>query len=188
MPLVLGVGASRMCRSARLRVAWRTRSCAGRHRWRAYGIAADDPSLGVRPSQRGWRSSGLRLLGTARRAGNDLLAHRHGERMRPALEPFAMAACRDRHVHRRHRRSCPKGVSGRRCESARHRRLSAHPVYEDVFADVDERASAATTKERRRRPPPSTIAGRSTHRVNVLGAVVTARSSVAAVRLTFFCN
>src|SRR5438093_7175947 len=27
MPLVLGVGASRMCRTARLRVAWRTRSC-----------------------------------------------------------------------------------------------------------------------------------------------------------------
>lgn len=117
MPLVLGVGASRMRRSARLRVARRTRSCPGRHRWCAHGVAADDPSLGIRPSQRGRRSSALRRLGTARRAGHDLLAHRHGERMRPALEPFAMAACRDRHVHQRHRRSCPTGVSGRRCAS-----------------------------------------------------------------------
>lgn len=110
MPLVLGVGACRMCRGARLRVAWRTRTCAGCRRWRAHGVAADDPSLGVRPSQRGWRSSALRRLGTARRAGDDLLAHGDGEWMRPALEPLAMAACRDRPVHRWRRCSRPKGV------------------------------------------------------------------------------
>jgi hypothetical protein len=127
MPLVLGVGASRMCRSARLRVAWRTYSCAGRDRWRAYGVAADDPSLGIRPSQRGRHSSALRRLGTARRAGNDLLAHRHGEWVRPALEPFAMAACWDRPIHRWRCCSCPTGVSGRRCAERRRGHSPASP-------------------------------------------------------------
>jgi hypothetical protein len=113
MPLVLGLGASRMCRGARLRVAWRTRARAGRHRWRAHGVAADDPSLGIRPSEWGWRPSALRRLGAARWARHDLLAHRHGEWMRPALEPFAMAACRDRPLHWWRCCSCPTGVSGR---------------------------------------------------------------------------
>ena len=110
LPLVLGVGASRMCCCARLRVVRRTPARTGRRGWRTDGVAADDSPLGVRPPQRRWRSFALRRLGATRRAGHDLLADRNGKWMRPALEPLAMASPRHRDVHRRHRRPRPTGV------------------------------------------------------------------------------
>jgi hypothetical protein len=110
LPLVLGVGATRIWRRARLRVVRRSPARAGSCGGRADGVAADDPPLGVRPPQRRWRSTALRRVGTTRWARHDLLAARSRKRVRPAPEPVAMAACRDRVGYRRHRRPCPTGL------------------------------------------------------------------------------
>src|SRR5882724_2769751 len=54
----------------------------------------NDPSFCVRPAQRRRGSTPLRRLGATCRAGHDLLAHRNGKWMRPALESLAMASDR----------------------------------------------------------------------------------------------
>ena len=103
LPLVLGVGARRLCCCARFRVARRTRTRAGRRDRMADGFAACDPPFRVR-TPHGWRRpSSVRRLAATCRSGHDLLADRKGEWMRTALEPVAVAVCRARVVRRRHR-------------------------------------------------------------------------------------